>query len=274
MTIDLLSAADRFATALHVPLYEEARGLRQRQQAHNLVRAMAPPLDAGGLPVVLIGGLLDTPWLLEPLSDWFDLLRCRPTLAPVGFGVDCGERTTVRVLRALEELVHDTGRPALIVAHSRGGQFARAAAVRRPDLVHALITLGSPLTRLLGGAHPLVQAEAVAFGVAGTLGAPGVMRYGCLHGRCCRTLREDLTKPFPPDIPFLSVFSHTDQVVDWRSSLDPGARHRHVPTTHVGLLYAFDVLSEELIRLGMVPAPDAGPPHDERPDSLGGDAVA
>lgn len=274
MAIDLLSAADRFATALHVPLYEEARALRLRQLAHDLVRSTAPPLDAGGLPVLLVGGLLDTPWLLEPLSDWFDLLHCRPTLAPVGFGVDCGERTTGRVLRALEELVLGTGRPALIVAHSRGGQFARAAAVRRPDLVHALITLGSPLNRLLGGAHPLVRAEAVAFGVAGTLGAPGLMRYGCLHGRCCRTLREDLVRSFPPDVPFLSVFSRTDRVVDWRSSLDPGARHRHVRTTHVGLLYAFDVLAEELTRLGVGLAPDARQPHGECPGMLGVDAVA
>ncbi|MGW5153712.1 hypothetical protein [Rhodococcus koreensis] len=110
-TLDALSLV---AAALHVPLYEEARALRQRQQAHDLVRSLAPPLDAGGVPVLLVGGLLDTPWLLEPLADWFDLLHCRTAMAPVGFGVDCGERTTGRVLRALEELVLDTGRPALI----------------------------------------------------------------------------------------------------------------------------------------------------------------
>ncbi|GAF46465.1 alpha/beta hydrolase family protein [Rhodococcus wratislaviensis] len=188
MAIHLLSAADRFANALHVPLYDETRALGQRQRAHDLVRSTVPPVDAGGLPVLLVGGLLSRSWLLKPLSEWFGLLNCRPAVAPVGFGVDCGERNTVRVLGALEELVLGAGRPALIVAHSRRGQFARACALRRPDLVHALITLGSPLNGLVGGIHPLVKAEAAAFGVAGTLGAPGLMRYGCLHGRCCRTL--------------------------------------------------------------------------------------
>lgn len=67
MAVDLLRAADRFATALHVPLYEEARALRQRQQSHNLVRGVtAPPLEAGGLPVLLVGGLLDTPGCSSP----------------------------------------------------------------------------------------------------------------------------------------------------------------------------------------------------------------
>ncbi len=135
------------------------------------------------------------------------------------------------------------------MAHSRGGQFARACAVRRPDLVHGLITLGSPLNSLIGGVHPLVKTAAVAFAVAGTAGVPGLIRSGCLHGRCCRGLRQDLVRSFPPDVPFLSVFSRMDSVVDWRSSLDPDARHRHVTTTHLGLLYAFDVLAEELIRL-------------------------
>ena len=44
--------------------------------------------------------------------------------------------------------------------------------------------------------------------------------------------------------------------------------------THVGLLYAFDVLAEELIRLGVGRAPDARQPADECPGTLGQDAVA
>jgi hypothetical protein len=39
------------------------------------------------------------------------------------------------------------------------------------------------------------------------------------------------------------VYSTQDQVVDWRSTLDPAARHRSVPTTHAGLLWSPESLS-------------------------------
>jgi hypothetical protein len=55
--------------------------------------------------------------------------------------------------------------------------------------------------------------------------------------------------PLPFDVPFLSVFSKRDRMVDWRSTLDPAARHREVTTTHSGLVCApevFQVLAEEI----------------------------
>ncbi|MFE5709027.1 esterase/lipase family protein [Rhodococcus koreensis] len=249
MTIPLLRTADEIAKSLRLPLYDEACAFRQRRHAYNVLQSTAPTLDAGGLPVVLVGGLLSTPWLFEPMRQWFDLAHCGPTIAPVGLGIDCGERTTAHLLQFLEKVARENDRPAMIVAHSRGGQFARAAAVRRPDLVRALITMGSPLNRLIGGLHPILKAEAAAIGMAGTLGAPRLMRYACLNGQCCRELRKDLTRPFPQSVPFLSIFSYSDTVVDWRSSLDPFARHRHIPTTHLGLLYSFDAVADELGRI-------------------------
>jgi len=48
------------------------------------------------------------------------------------------------------------------------------------------------------------------------------------------------------------VYSRQDQVVDWRSTLDPAARHRSVPTTHGGLLWSpesLSVITEEIATL-------------------------
>ena len=46
-----------------------------------------------------------------------------------------------------------------IVGHSLGGMLARGLAVRRPDLVSGIITMGSPM--LAPGAHHLVLTRCV-----------------------------------------------------------------------------------------------------------------
>jgi triacylglycerol lipase len=123
--------------------------------------------------------------------------------------------------------------------------------VRRPEFVRGLITLGSPLTRLLG-AHPIVLLKVLGLGVVGSLGVPGLFRASCLWGDCCRPLRDDLMGPFPTEVPFLSVFSRQDGVVPWEASLDPAARHREISTTHRGLIAspaAFQLLAQELTLL-------------------------
>jgi len=197
---------------------------------------------------LVVGGLSAGPRVLGPVQDWLQRIGARTLLAPTQYGVACGERSAGAVTDALARHVDATGERAVIVAHSRGGQFARPVAVRRPELVRGLITLGSPLTRLLG-VHPLVLLEVLGLGVAGSLGIPGLLRFSCLWGECCRPLRDDLMGPFPADVPFVSVFSRKDEVVPWRASLDPAARYQEVCTTHGGLIaspVALQVLAQEL----------------------------
>jgi pimeloyl-ACP methyl ester carboxylesterase len=139
----------------------------------------------------------------------------------------------------------------MVIGHSRGGQIARALAVRHPELVQGLIVLGSPLNRLLG-VHPLLKLQLGMLGLAGSLGLPGLFRPSCLWGTCCSRLRSDMAAPLPVDVPFVSVFSKRDRMVDWRSTLDPAARHREVATTHSGLVCdpeAFQLLAEEIAEL-------------------------
>jgi pimeloyl-ACP methyl ester carboxylesterase len=116
---------------------------------------------------------------------------------PVRYGVGCGEQGARDVKAALERLTDATGQPAVVIAHSRGGQFARAVAVRRPELHRGLITLGSPLRRLLA-VHPLLLAEVAVFGLAGSLGVPGLMKAGCLWGECCAASAPTCAGRSPP----------------------------------------------------------------------------
>lgn len=241
----------RLAPAFMFPILREIQTLASRHAIEEHGLWTDPPLDASGLPVLLIGGLASTPGQLRPLRDWLVRLNCRVHISPIAYGVDCGERTTALVTDSLTALAGATEQRCVLIAHSRGGQFARALAVRHPELVQAVVALGSPINRMLG-VHPLLKAEVAMLGLAGTLGMPGVLRSTCLWGECCRRLRADVLAPFPKDVSFLSVYSRQDHIVDWRSSLDPAASHREIDTTHSGLVCsaaAFQALADELARI-------------------------
>jgi triacylglycerol lipase len=230
------SAIRRLAAALRLPLWHEAQALAQRSAIERHPLWHCSPLDAAGLPVLLVGGMGSTPQLLRPLHDLLQRLNCQVVAPSVRLGIGCGEATTRVVEDALVRHVDTAARPAVIIGHSRGGQFARAVAVRRPHLIRGLITLGSPLTDLFA-VHPLLRVPVAALSVAGALGIPGLLRPTCLWGSCCAQLRADLAGPFPAMVRFLSVHSRVDTIVDWRSTRDPAARHHEVHTSHGGLIW-------------------------------------
>ena len=232
----------------HLPFSRRTRVPNDDQTWYEHDLWQNPPVQLAGLPVLMVGGLASSPHVLSPLRDWLHRIGCCTLLVPTEYGVACGQRAAIAVEHALVRHTNATGEQAVIIAHSRGGQFARPVAVRRPELVRSLITMGSPLTRMLG-AHPIVLLKVLGLGVAGSLGVPGLFRTSCLWGECCRPLRNDLTGPFPDDVPFVSVFSRQDEVVPWEFSLDPAARHREINTTHHGLItspVAFQLLAQEL----------------------------
>jgi pimeloyl-ACP methyl ester carboxylesterase len=233
------------------PLRREIQTLAGRDAIKKHGLWTNPPLDAQGLPVLVIGGLASSHEQLQPLHGWLTRLNCHAVICSTGFGVACGERSTAMVTDSLSELAAVSGQRCMVIAHSRGGQFARAVAVRRPDLVRGLVTLGSPINRMLG-IHPVLKVEVALLGLMGALGIPGLLRPTCLWGQCCRGLRADMLAPFPEDVSFVSVYSRHDHLVDWRSCLDPAASHRQVEATHSGLLCSapvFRVLADELARV-------------------------
>lgn len=240
-----------FSRQVTRPFSRQARVLAEERALHRHPIWRNPAVDLAGLPVLVVGGLATNPQVLRPLLDWLNRIGARTLLVPTQYGIACGQLGAIAVEDALSRHVDATGQQAVIIAHSRGGQFARPVAVRRPELVRGLITLGSPLVQLLG-AHPIVLLKVLGLGVVGSLGIPGLFRASCLWGDCCRLLRDDLVGPFPDEVPFLSVFSRQDEVVLWKASLDPAARHREICTTHRGLIAssaAFQLLAQELTRL-------------------------
>ena len=71
--------------------------------------------------------------------------------------------------------------------------------------------------------HPLVLAQVGVVAALGTGRAPGFLSLRCLRGECCADFRAALAGPFPDEVGYVSLYSRSDGIVDWRSCLDPAA---------------------------------------------------
>ncbi|HZG91154.1 MAG TPA: alpha/beta hydrolase [Pseudonocardia sp.] len=187
-------------------------------------------------PVVLVGGFGTTDYGLQPMRRWLERLGYDVTVHTTGIGTGCGGRSVEAVRRVIDRA--DDGDGVRVVAHSRGGQFARAATVAGAP-VRALVTLGSPFDLFRMSAP--VFAAATLVGAAGSLGLPGLATLACLRGPCCREFRDALRAPVP--VPFTSVYTRGDRVVPWSASVDDGATNVEVTGGHLALLDRPDSLS-------------------------------
>jgi hypothetical protein len=57
----------------------------------------------------------------------------------------------------------------------------------------------------------------------------------CLDGACCAAFREGLEAEWPAAIPYVSIYSRRDGIVDWRACLDPAAQSVEVDASHFGM---------------------------------------
>jgi triacylglycerol lipase len=190
--------------------------------------------DGGGQPVLLIPGFMAGDGSLGVMARWLRGTGHHPSRAGIRANVACSTRSIDRLEERLEALVERQGRRAAIVGHSRGGGFAKCLAVRRPDLVSGIVTMGSPNREPLG-VHPLVRANVEAVARLGGLGVPGMFSRECLEGACCEDFWAQCAGPTPPDVGYVSIYSRTDGIVDWRACLDDCAEQVEVRSSHCGM---------------------------------------
>jgi pimeloyl-ACP methyl ester carboxylesterase len=192
------------------------------------------PRDSERVPVLLVPGFMAGDWSLIPLARF--LRQCgHPTYTS---GIVLNSGCTAALLdfleRRLERVVEDAGGPVAVVGQSRGGTLSRMLAVRRPGLVAGLVTLGAPLLNPLATTRLVLrQVDAMI-----RLNRPGwswLVSADCVAGACAERTVALLAAPFPAGLPFVSVYSRADGVVDWRSCLDPGAEHVEVDSSHNGM---------------------------------------
>jgi triacylglycerol lipase len=230
------------------PVWREYRfGLEMRALLRD-ERFHEPPEAPLSRAVMLIPGFLTGDQSLRMLGSWLKRSGHRTRRAGMRLNVDCSEAAVARLEGCLERFRKEQGEPVFIVGQSRGGTFARVLAARRPDLVAGIVTLGSPHLAPLA-VHPIVWVQGAALATLGTIGVPGIASHSCVAGSCCKQFARDLRADFPSKVRFVSVYSRSDGIVDWRACLDPAARHVEVDSTHCGMSVhgdVFDVVDRAL----------------------------
>lgn len=188
----------------------------------------------GGRPVMLVPGFLAGDGSLGVMTGWLRRSGYRTRRAGMRVNAGCSSRCVDALEERAEELAERYGQRVAVIGQSRGGTLGRALALRRPDLVKTLVALGSPQLEPLA-VHPLVKLQVHVVGALGTLGVPGLFSDTCRRGECCREFRESLTRPFPADVRYVSIYSRSDGIVAWRSCLDPAAELVEVAASHIGM---------------------------------------
>lgn len=190
--------------------------------------------DGGGRPLVLVPGFLSPEWGLRPLARALAHRGWRTEVAATGLNVDCAEVGTGKVVAAVEEAVAATGQTAVVVGHSRGGQLALACAVRRPEHVGLVVTMGTAADVGLPRVR-IIRAAAGAAGLLRRVGGPRLASLDCGDGACCTRLRADLDRPVPAGVVHASLVAARDGFVPRASGTFPGAKELEVDTGHLGL---------------------------------------
>jgi pimeloyl-ACP methyl ester carboxylesterase len=244
------------------PIWREARlGFELASLLRDPIYRGRGVADAGGQPVLLIPGFLAGDDSLGVMTKWLRRTGHHTSSAGMRINIDCSEAAAGRLEERLECLAERQGQRVAIIGQSRGGHFAKVLAQRRPDLVSGIVTLGSPQLDPFA-INALVRASVFVVGAIGTLGARGVFRRSCLEGDCCTSFWEEFQRPFPPGVGYLSVYSKTDGVVDWRACLDPEAKHREISASHIGMgvnREAYRAIARALRRFRLADARPARP---------------
>ncbi len=205
---------------------------------------------ADGDPVVLVPGFLASDTSLLEMHGWLERIGYDAYTSGFVRNNDCPDVILKELLEKVE-LVHEkTRRPVRLIGHSLGGALARAAAVQRDDLIAQVITLGAPISGLR--IHPLVIGLARILERATAAPDERPRPHGDHYhdGSCTSNLADTLARVFPANIPRLSIYSKTDGIVDWQTSLDaPPGVNLEVRGTHLGL--PFNVQAYRAIAEGL-----------------------
>lgn len=237
------------------PIWREGMvGLEVAALMRSPVWRGAGQAPGDGRGVVLIPGLLAGDGSLGMMTRWLRSLGYHTHRAGIRSHVDCSAAVCDALETTLERMADKTGDRVTVVGQSRGGIAARALAVKRPDLVAGIVTLGSPV-RGMFNVHPMVLGSIGLIGTLGTLRVPHMFTFKCLFGDCCRGFRADLQcQEFPSDVGYVNVFSRHDGIVSWRHCTDPCAEeHVEVSSSHIGMAVhpdVYTVVGRALARFG------------------------
>jgi pimeloyl-ACP methyl ester carboxylesterase len=232
---------------------EVARYVR-RSRADRAARDGAPYAHPhrvpGHEPVLLIPGFMAGDATLAGMAALLRGAGYRTYRSHIHVNVGCTREAADRLERRLESIAIRRGRKVSIVGHSLGGMLARGLAARRPDLVHGIVSMGSPILAP-GAVHGVLAWDAEMLVRLARAGFGGLMSEDCVAGACARASFEESQAPLDPGVGFTAIYSRRDGIVDWKACIDPAADPVEVSTSHLGMAFdpvVFDAVREALDR--------------------------
>ena len=199
-------------------------------------------------PVILVPGFLAGDSTLAPMARVLREQGYRTYRSSIHINAGCTLNAAAQLETRLESIALRRGTRVQIVGHSLGGMLARGLAVRRPDLVAGIVTLGSPM--LAPGAHHVTLTKSVEMLVRlSRAGWPGLMSEDCVAGECARQSWDESRRPVPEGVGFTAIYSRRDGIVDWRACIDPLAVAVEVTASHAGLAFDPRVIDQVLAAL-------------------------
>ena len=179
----------------------EARSLLEFNSSLLLSPLLMRAPKGDGHPVLALPGFLASDLSMAPMRRYLKELGYDTHAWKMGrnFGGVSSLRGALR--DRLTEIHESTGRKVSIVGWSLGGVYARDLALQLPDMVRAVITLGSPF------ANDVRATNATRL-------------YEALSGEAVDAdpeLRAAIAGDLP--VPATSIYSRTDGIVNWRTCL-------------------------------------------------------
>jgi pimeloyl-ACP methyl ester carboxylesterase len=182
-------------------LMAEARGIFEFNASLLLspVLMLAPRGD--GHPVLTLPGFLASDLSMAPMRRYLRELGYDSQAWRMGRNVGGVSRVRAVLRDRLAEIHKASGRKVSIVGWSLGGVYARDLALRAPDMVRCVVTLGSPF------ANDVRATNATRL-------------YEALTGEAVEDnseLRDAIAGDLP--VPATSIYSRADGIVNWRTCL-------------------------------------------------------
>jgi pimeloyl-ACP methyl ester carboxylesterase len=218
---------------------------RRRRRATSYATRQEPRTEE---PVILVPGFMAGDGTLRAMSRTLRRRGFRTYRSQIHANIGCTLTAAAELESRIESIAIKRDSRVRVVGHSLGGMLARGLAVRRPDLISGIVTMGSP--RLAPGAHHVLLTSGVELLVRlSRAGVPGLMSEECVAGSCARQSFEESRQPLDPSVSFTAIYSRRDAIVDWRACVDPEAHAVEVRASHVGMAVdprVMDVVTQAL----------------------------
>src|SRR4029453_16395414 len=182
-------------------LLAEVRGIFEFNASLMLSPLLMGAPQGDGHPVLTLPGFLASDLSMAPMRRYLKELGYEAYAWNNGRNIGGVLRMRAALRDRLAAVHSATGRKVSVIGWSLGGVYARDLALQAPDMVRSVITLGSPFANDIRATNATRLYELGSGG--GVDDVPG--------------FREAIAGDLP--VPATSIYSRTDGIVNWRTSL-------------------------------------------------------